>query len=140
MEGGEVGDYEVIGIYVGGVIILDNAGFSAQTCALMLVVMSRDLSSPIAKKNEGNTWHVGYQNARLSNIGSKSRLGFPKVKVFLSLDSIIKERLEKHKDVQQQPEAVRFMSNNKQCRRKVGGSSGAAQKKTATLIREEEGD
>ncbi|KAI5613970.1 k31, partial [Silurus asotus] len=47
MEGEEVGYYEVIAIYVGGVIILNNIGFSAQACALMLgVVYALNLSDP----------------------------------------------------------------------------------------------
>ncbi|KAF7691454.1 hypothetical protein HF521_011751, partial [Silurus meridionalis] len=46
-EGGEVGHFDVIGIYVGGVIILDNTFFSAQACALMLgVVYALNLSDP----------------------------------------------------------------------------------------------
>uniref|UniRef100_A0A8C9ZMY9 Uncharacterized protein n=1 Tax=Sander lucioperca TaxID=283035 RepID=A0A8C9ZMY9_SANLU len=38
-EGGEIGAHDDIGIYVEGVIILDNIGSVAQACTMMLVVM-----------------------------------------------------------------------------------------------------
>uniref|UniRef100_A0A8C9YHZ3 Uncharacterized protein n=1 Tax=Sander lucioperca TaxID=283035 RepID=A0A8C9YHZ3_SANLU len=38
-EGGEIGAHDDIGIYVEGVIILDNIGSVAQACAMMLGVM-----------------------------------------------------------------------------------------------------
>lgn len=38
-EGGEIGAHDDIGIYVEGVIILDNTGSVAQACAMMLGVI-----------------------------------------------------------------------------------------------------
>ncbi|KAI5628776.1 k31, partial [Silurus asotus] len=68
MEGGEVGHYEVIGIYVEGVIILNNIGFSAQACALMLVVVyALNLSDPKKLKY----YYEFMQNVLLQMYGGK---------------------------------------------------------------------